>query len=181
MADVYELKYRDGRHEELWSEDNCYYVLGSDHLRRVNTIPAWCYNCKGIEPAEDLRRPQEIELELQACDDPKSAFVQQNFPSSPPDRLLWWKSRLQKELAYSSQRKSLPRCLTCGRTEVSFFIYRKWAAHPESQEEVFFTAVGIGSTSVYWRFFDSEGVKLEPTEAEMEHFSTLIRGNTVDR
>jgi hypothetical protein len=181
MAGVYELRYRDGRQEELWSEDNCYYVLAPDHLRQVNTIPAWCRSCDAVEVAERLRTPQEIELELRDCDDPNSAFVQKHFASSPPERLLQWKSGGRKELAYSNQRKSPPRCLICSRTDVSFFIYGKWTPHPKSQEEVFFICVGIGSTRVYRRFFDSEGVELVPTEAEMKHFPTLIRENTFDR
>jgi hypothetical protein len=181
MAGVFELKYRDGRREELWSEDNCYYVLDSNHLRRVNTIPAWCRNCNSVEVAERLRTPQEIETELQDCDDPNSALVQKHFASSPPERLLRWKSGLRKELAHSNQRKSPPRCLTCGLTDVNFFIYGKWAPHPKAQEEVFFICVGIGTTTVYTRFFDSEGVELVPTEAEMKHFRTLLRGNTFDR
>ena len=41
MAGVYELRHRDGRRDELWDdEDDCYYVLGPDELRRVETIPA---------------------------------------------------------------------------------------------------------------------------------------------
>jgi hypothetical protein len=181
MAGVYELTYRDGHKEELWSEDNCYYVLGPDHLRRVESVPAWCYNCDAIEVAERLRSRREIELEIQDCDDPNSAFVQKHFGSSPPERLLRWKSGLTKELAHSSQRKSPPRCLTCGRTDLNFFIYSKWAPHPKLPEEVFFICVGIGSTSVHTRFFDSEGVGLVPTEAEMKHFRTVIRENTFDR
>jgi hypothetical protein len=181
MAAVYELKYRDGHHEELWSQDDSYYVLGPDNLRRVNTIPAWCCICDGVETAEPVRTLQEIESELRDCDDPNSDFVQKNFASSPPDRLLWWKSRLRKELEYSSRRKSPPRCLTCGQTDVRFFAYGKWVPHPKTQEEIFFIGVGIGSTSVYRRFFDSEGVKLAPTEAELKHFATLIRAGSFDR
>src|SRR5215813_12739286 len=105
MAAVYELRYRDGRNDQLWSEDNCYYVLGPDHLRRVNTVPAWCRYCNAVEVAEHLRTLEEIELEIQDCDDPNSALVQKHFASSPPERLWRWKSGLGKELAYSSQRK----------------------------------------------------------------------------
>src|SRR5207248_1220911 len=108
------------------------------------------------------------------------AFYQKYFASSP-DRLLSRRAKLRKELEHSPIRKSSRRCLRCGQTNVSRFVYGKWAPHPKSQEEVFFIAVGIGSTSVNWRFFNPEGKEFIPTDAERQHFISIICKRNVSK
>src|ERR1051325_6090971 len=127
MAGVYTINYRDGRSEQFWAPRDYYYVNGPDELLRMNTIPAWCRNCDNITISESLQTPNEIELEIKEYEDPNSSSVQRNFAKLPAEDLEHWLARLKRDLAHSLQRKTPPRCLTCGKPGVQYLPWRTWA------------------------------------------------------
>lgn len=182
MPGVYKLKYRDGRVEELWGHEGYYYVLGPDALLSFQPMPAWCHHCKEISLVEDLeQQPDEIREELRQIADLESPWYRQRKHRIDEHFISVSKEHLTNKLLLWSRRKSRPRCIDCGNSTVSFFEHRKWAPHPGTGEEVFFELAGIASTNVARRFFDPDGVALALTDAEREHYVTLLRENKVLR
>ena len=178
MAGIYHLKYRDGRAEVLCNGEGYYYVLGPDTLIHFSPIPAWCHHCKIISLVEDLKQPEDIREELRQIEDPESPWYRNRKYRIDEHFISVNKEHLKNQLTLWNQRTSPPRCVVCGTTAVGFFEHRKWAPHPGTGEEVFFSLDGVGSVSCdRIRYFNTDGVELALTDAEREHYRTLRREN----
>jgi hypothetical protein len=173
MPGVFELRYRDGRAEQLWGIRGFYYVLGADLLLCFLPTPAWCHNCAGHCHAEDLEDVETLKSKLKQLDDPQSEWYRTQ-PRPTADLVAHSRQHYQNQLRLWEQRTSPPRCVNCGKTEVSFFVENEWSPHPHSAEEVRFVCIGMGSTSFAMKFFNPDGVELTLTPEERKHYLELI-------
>jgi len=64
--------------------------------------------------------------------------------------------------------------MSCGKSSVSFFVADKWSPHPGTGEEVLFSLAGIGSTNYAMRFFDPDGAELILSDAQRQHYLSLV-------
>lgn len=174
MPAAYELKYRDGRVEELWGHRGYYYVLGPETLLCFLPIPAWCSHCANIQLAEHLMKPEELEAELKQLHDPQSEW-HRTRPRPPLQKdIAFRESFFRNQLTLWSKRTSQPRCMNCGEPRVSFFVEGKWSPHPHSGEEVLFSCVGMCSTDFAMRFYNPDGVELTLSEDQRKDYLSLV-------
>jgi hypothetical protein len=177
MSANYELKYRDGRVEEFCGHRGYYYVLGPDTLLCFFPMPAWCRHCGAVRLCEDLEPADKIRELLKQVENPESDLYRQ-FKRPPSAEFIEnTKASLRNKLRLWELRTSPPRCMSCGKSLVSFFEDGKWSPHPGTGEEVFFSWAGMSSTDFAMRFFDPEGAELALSDAQRMHYFSLIRAN----
>ena len=101
------------------------YLLDADHHIDHHRASAWCPDCNRIEDVEDIPKPEAIDAELLAEEQIAQGTVvgrlkdKVGLPMSGERRRAHkriMRLRLKKE--WLRQRCSLPRCLSCGSTDI---------------------------------------------------------------
>ena len=171
MPATFEITYlRDGRTEETWLTRGLYYELENGQNLDVNTHIAWCSECKLFTDGELIQTPDEICNQIAELRDPSSAarkFADWNAEqiriatgraarNYNADRI----TTLETRLKWSILRKSPPKCILCGKTDITFpLTMHETEAELDIPEigRVRIECAGISSTEFMNWFFTPEG------------------------
>ena len=109
-----EIQVGDGPLVDVVFLDHCEYVLADGSRLEVSQQEAFCRNCRTAVIAEAVPSISEIEARARDLQDPAGRF-RKALDAVSIDQLL------REEIArhkWRQLRQSLPRCLSCGQTDI---------------------------------------------------------------
>jgi hypothetical protein len=115
MPAYYEIRQLpDGPIEEFGgTHGNYYHFSETDHLD-LHTVLIWCDGCKNFNDGEDLSTVEEIDQRIRDLNDPSSVWHRITRSGELSEQL----AELQRRRRWREGRKSLPKCICCGTTEI---------------------------------------------------------------
>jgi hypothetical protein len=137
-------------HSRLVSIPNAIYLNeAGGWLFPMNASAVWCYRCQTFSAGERIRSVAEIELE-------KASFHRGEFPYEPArmefvyggiDQAIDRHTRSwERELQWQKERRSPPKCLACGATELLHFDWTNPASLVEPSSGRGFTLQSVFAT-----------------------------------
>lgn len=134
------------RFEQQVSELPRTYHLKVGETIHIETQWAWCASCQSVVPSERIRSLKEIQTELDAlvAREPNMVeWVRALIPPSGDFEAAYQRqvARFRSRRDWRQARQSLPRCLECGGTTITPFV---WRDTDESDAEEFETVEHLG-------------------------------------
>ena len=167
MPVFYEIRWLlEGRTQKFaGSRGNYYEFTGSDRLD-LHSVPAWCHRCSNITHGEDLSTVEEIDKQIRDFDDPASdlyRLAQNTLLSELGHGDEFRRERiaeLQRRKHWRQARRSPPKCIRCGTTEIVLLPIGVRVPNPAGDGEIQVDCVGMCSTSFNEWFFTPEGDRI---------------------
>jgi hypothetical protein len=131
------------------------YRLPDGKLLHVRQTECWCPTCNRIDMAERVESIDELEDEIERLrnpDDEESQMIA--FIGTPVDERI---AELESRIIWRQSRKSLPKCLHCGSTDIVPIPDAQEFAHPSTGERVVVAGRGFASTAEWHAEFTPEG------------------------
>ena len=153
-----------------------YYRLSAGVVIHVETEWAWCASCESVVPSEKIRSLEDVQRELDA------------LVAREPDMVEWvrdlalpsgdFEATYQREVAqftsrrdWRQSRQSLPRCLECGGTAITPFVWRdtdddldaeefETIEHPSCGGRIHLRCVGLVRPAVVF-YYTPEGLRYD--------------------
>lgn len=155
MPAVYEIRFLPGGEIlEFYGSRGDSYEFGDGSQIGVISKPVWCRRCGEFTDGESIEDLDDIDQLLADLHD----------PSSKVSRGLHYRLRIIEQVEerrrWLSSRKSPPKCLECGSTEIVVFRIGERAENPRGPGWVEITVTGHCSTSFNNRFCTPEGDRI---------------------
>ena len=172
MPAWYQIQFSDETPFREWHGSRGFYYEFADTTNlELRSRIAWCCNCFEFIDAEWIPSLEVIESELAELNDPTSfrassfASTEQPFDKSPfIERLaeLYAEAKVEaaKRIEWRKTRKSPPRCLICGDTEVRFPGENQMIDIP-GRGAAMVQCMGMCSTEFSNWFYTPEGIRIE--------------------
>jgi hypothetical protein len=176
MPGFYTITYVDsGRTREYAGTRGNYYEFTDGSTIGVVSRPVWCEQCEEVTDGEWIETEEEVRQDITDLTDPNSWLYQFHekseeigqLPGRPPIRFGLRENALkiaQERLIWRTQRKSPPKCLSCGSERIfhadadgNVFVYGLLVVRIES--------CGMCSTTFRNWFFTPEGERI-PRETQ---------------
>jgi hypothetical protein len=171
---LYRVKCDGCNFEQLLSELPRSYRLPNDVVIHVETGWAWCATCQNVTQSEEIRPLEDIQRELDAAiaREPEIVDWVREIISPSED----FEAAYQRTLARFAQRRdwrqsrqSPPRCLECGATAITPFVWHEAdnpdddhfvpVSHPGCNGLLHLSLAGLNRPAIQF-FYNSEGVQV---------------------
>jgi hypothetical protein len=163
MPSVYQIKFLPGgESRKFYGSEGDSYVLEDDNRIDVLSLPVWCHLCHDFSEGEMIEGLEEIDRQPADLRDPESELYRLTIDTFPTDdgcprlRPLFTES-LRQRRRWREARKTPPKCLICGSTEIIVFKLGEKARNPIGPGWVEITETGHCSTEFSNRSFTPEG------------------------
>jgi hypothetical protein len=130
------------------------YRLPDGSLLFVRQTDCWCAKCHGFEVAEDIPNCIELETDLRRLangDEDERLWIRYGTPTKE----LF--DDLRRRIEWRRTRRSPPKCLHCGSTNIVVVPEGDEFAYPKNGERVVKIAIGFASTVQWHAEFTTEG------------------------
>jgi hypothetical protein len=168
MPAFYEIRWLPNGPTEAFagSRGNYYEFSESDRLD-LHSVPVWCQRCAKITQGEHLSTIEEIDKDIRDLNDPTSQLYRMTRHGTLDeltgkgheflqDRL----AELRRRRSWRMARKSPPKCIRCGSTEVIMFPEGVPVPNPNGEGMIQVDCVGMCSTAFNEWFFSPEGDRI---------------------
>ncbi|HUE70118.1 MAG TPA: hypothetical protein VMP01_04445 [Pirellulaceae bacterium] len=151
---MYEIRWLpDGPIEAFAGSRGNYYELSASEHLDLDSVPVWCNRCATITHGEHLSTLDEIDDQIRDLNDPTSAAYRRTRHGMLDDITGKGEEFLQKRLAklelrrrWRQSRRSPPKCIRCGSTEIVELPIGKAVPNPFGDGEIQVECVGMCST-----------------------------------
>lgn len=168
MPGYYEIRWLpDGRTEKFAGSRGNYYEWSESDRLDLDSVPVWCRQCGRISHGENLSTVEEIDKEIRDLNDPSSAKYRMTR-HGVLDKLLGTGEKflneriaeLRRRRRWREERKSPPKCIRCGTTEILELPIGVPVPNPQGDGEIQVDIVGMCSTDFNEWFFTPEGDRI---------------------
>ena len=170
MPAFYEIRWLpDGRTQNFAGSRGNYYEFADGSRLDVHTTPVWCRHCGKVTHGEKIEALAEIDQQLADLHDPASElyrFTRRSLLPELDELMPRDKFRLDmieeaaKRRRWREQRRSGPKCIVCGSTDIFVFPISQQVPHPAGPGTIEVRIVGMCSTSFNEWFFTPEGDRI---------------------
>src|SRR5688500_1465055 len=151
MPALYEIRWLpDGPTERFAGSRGNYYEFSEFDRLDLHSVPVWCCRCARITHGEDLSTLEEIDQQIRDLHDPKSQLYRMTRHGASERLLGKGEEFLQEQLAerrrrrrWRQSRKSPPKCICCGSTEISRLPIGKPVPNPGGAGQLEVHCVGM--------------------------------------
>jgi hypothetical protein len=167
MPGVYEIRWLpNGPTEKFYRSRGNYYEFSESDRLKLHTVPVWCDRCGNFTEGENLSTVEEIDNQIRDLNDPTSEAYRMTRHGSLEKDFGKGESFLQDRLAelarrrtWREARKSPPKCIYCGSSEIHMFPDGAPGPHPDGGL-IQIVCVGMCSTCFNEWFFTPEGDRI---------------------
>jgi len=168
MPGYYEIRWLpDGRTEKFAGSRGHYYEFSESDRLEFDAGPVWCHRCGTITHGESLSTIEEIDQQIRDLGDPSSELFSMTQNSLLAEMGHGEEFRreqiteLQRRRRWRESRKSPPRCIQCGTTEILPLPLGVPVPNPLGKGEIQIDCIGIFSTDFTGWFFTPEGDRIQ--------------------
>ena len=118
---------------ELYGSRGDRYELAKGTHIDLRSSPVWCRQCNGFTDGESIEAPEEIDRQIADLRDPTSELYRFCYPGGTGSigvDVLQLITKLNKRRRWRESRKSPPKCLGCGSTEIVLLPAGEKVANP---------------------------------------------------
>ena len=164
MPAVYQIKFLPGSEtREFHGSRGDYYELGNGTHIGLRSTPVWCVRCNDFTDGEIIEALIEIDRQIADLRDPGSALFRL-YQESVSDSIgvdgIHLIMKLEKRRRRRESRKSPPKCLGCGSTEIVLLPDGQKVTNPTGSGWIEVTITGLSSTPFMNRYYTSEGDRI---------------------
>ncbi len=164
MPAVYQIRFLPGGEtREVCGSRGDYYELRDGSQIGVRSSPVWCRRCNDFTHGEAIEALEEIDQQIADLRDPTSElfrFYQDSASGSIGVVGIHLITELEKRRRWRESRKSPPKCLGCGSTEIVLLPHGQKATNPTGPGWIEVTVTGLCSTPFLNRYYTPEGDRI---------------------
>jgi hypothetical protein len=169
MPAYYEIKFLpEGPVTRFAGSRGNYYEFEDGSHSDMETTPVWCHRCKEIIHGEEIESLDVINQKIADLHDPMSEHYRiiKILSANHKGVDAHEKFRLdeiekaEKRRQWREQRRSGPKCIHCGSTDIFVFPVNQEVPNPAGQGTVEVSFVGMCSTEFNQWFFTPEGERI---------------------
>jgi hypothetical protein len=164
MPAVYQIRFLPGGEtQEVYGSRGDHYELADGTHIDLRSSPVWCRQCNGFTDGESIEALEEIDRQIADLRDPTSELYRFCYPGGEGSirvdviRLI---TKLAKRRRWRERRKSPPKCLGCGTSEIVLLPERLKVTNPTGPGWIEVTVTGHCSTSFNNRYYTPEGDRI---------------------
>jgi hypothetical protein len=174
MPAVYQIRFLPGDEiREVYGSRGDYYELENGTQIDLRSSPVWCPRCNDFTDGESFDTLEEIDQQIADLRDPTSElfrFCQDTATGSLGVTGIRFITILQKRRIWRMGRKSPPKCLDCGSTEIVLLPEGQRVANPIGAGWIELTVSGHCSTSFNNRYYTPQGDRI-PRDTKPSYWS----------
>jgi len=160
MPAVYQIRFLPGGETRAvcCSRGDYYELRDGSHIG-VRSSPVWCRRCNDFTDGEAIEALEEIDQQIADLRDPMSElfrFYQDNASGSLGVDGIHSIIELEKRRRWLEGRKSPPKCLGCGSTEIVLLPDGQKVTNPTGSGWIEVSVTGLCSTPFTNRYYTSE-------------------------
>ena len=168
MPAFYEIRWLpDGKTEKFAGCRGNYYEFSESDRLDLHSAPIWCHRCRMITHGEALSTVEEIDTQIRDLNDPSSEPYRMTRHGLLDELLGKGEEVLQERVAelqrrrrWREERRSPPKCIHCGTTQIMLLPLGVAMPNPEGPGQILVDCVGMCSTIFNEWFFTPEGDRL---------------------
>ncbi len=165
MPAIYKLRFLppDPSHPdmEMCGSRGNYYEFGDGNHLDVWSTPVWCHECRDYKYGERIETLEEIDRHLEEARNPTSKRTRSLFAGRMNREFrMKWAEKLQRRREWLQVRRSPPRCLQCGSTDIVRLPENEAVPNPDGPGSVVLEVSGLCSTWFNNWYFTPEGERI---------------------
>jgi hypothetical protein len=168
MPGFYEIRWLpSGRTEKFAGSRGNYYEFSESDRLDLHSEPGWCHHCGKVTHIENLSTVDELDKQIRDLNDPSSELYRMTRHGvldellGKGDKFLNDRiAEIQRRRRWREERKSPPKCIHCGTTEIVELPIGMPVPVPHGEGQVQIDCVGMCSTNFNEWFFTPEGDRI---------------------
>jgi hypothetical protein len=168
MPAFYEIRWLpEGRTDKFAGSRGNYYEFSKSDRLDLHSVPVWCHRCGKITHGEELSTIDDIDKQIRDLNDPSSELyrmtrhgVLDELLGKGDEFLHEQIAELQRRRRWREERKSPPKCIHCGTTQIVALPMGVPVPNPGGPGQIQVDCVGMCSTNFNEWFFTPEGDRI---------------------